>query len=278
MGTVTVEASSGGDNNAKFISNGEQFNFITCLQSIEIPDGVTIIDYDSFDYEGQAEIGLVSIVLPESVIRIGDYAFNNCHLLTNVSLNAGLTDIGDEAFKGCPITSVTIPANITNWGNSTFADCESLTSVIFTNGLGYIANSTFQNCTSLESIMIPGSVSIIYDYAFCDCTSLLNVTLGYGVRTITTGAFSGCELLESITFPETIVQIDDGAFYNCSSLTFIEFLGDTPPELIYDNYHPFEKVPTTCIIYIPYGTLETYTSAEGYPDTSTYTYIERPAT
>ena len=52
----------------------------------------------------------------------------------------------------------------------------------------------------------------------------------------------------------------------------IYFKSTTPP--IIPNSNAFSSIPSTCKIYVPDGTLETYTTATNYPNPNTYTYIE----
>ena len=61
---------------------------------------------------------------------IGDKAFRNCRGLTSLTLPAGITEIGIGAFYGCRgLTSLTLPAGITEIGWSVFYDCSGLTSI-----------------------------------------------------------------------------------------------------------------------------------------------------
>ena len=60
---------------------------------------------------------------------IGRYAFSGCSGLTSLTLPAGITEIGDYAFCGCSgLTSLTLPAGITKIGEGTFCGCSGLTS------------------------------------------------------------------------------------------------------------------------------------------------------
>ena len=52
---------------------------------------------------------------------IGRYAFSGCSGLTSLTLPAGITEIGFEAFYGCSgLTSLTLPAGITEIGDYAF--------------------------------------------------------------------------------------------------------------------------------------------------------------
>jgi len=71
---IATIPSGGGDNNAKFVSNGSAFNMAS-LESIEIPDGVTTIDNNSFS-SSIVWVSLKKIVIPSSVTSIIAIAFN----------------------------------------------------------------------------------------------------------------------------------------------------------------------------------------------------------
>ena len=107
-----------------------------------------------------------------------------------------VTSIGERAFYGRSLTSVTIGNSVTS-----------------------IASDAFEYCTSLTSVTIGNSVTSIGDGAFGNCYSLTSVTIGNSVTSIGDGAFSGCDSLTSVTIPDSVTSIGDGAFSGCDSLT-----------------------------------------------------------
>ena len=79
------------------------------------------------------------IVLPNTISKIGNYAFNNCSSLTSINIPDGVKTIGADAFDGCTgLESITIP-----------------------NGITIIEGYAFNNCTSLKTIEIPNTVTTI---------------------------------------------------------------------------------------------------------------------
>lgn len=108
------------------IKIGNEAFFLSNLQCIIIPDGVTVIGDSAFSNCGN----LTDLVIPETVTVIGDSAFFNCGNLTNLVIPEAVTTIGDYAFVGCSsLESVTIGNSITTIGDYLFLGCVSLTSV-----------------------------------------------------------------------------------------------------------------------------------------------------
>lgn len=104
-----------------------------------------------------------SIIIPDCVISIGDYAFSECGVLTSVIIGNGVTSIGDNAFASCySLTTVIIGNNVTILGNYVFSDCNSLTSITIPEGVTVIGDYAFAQCSSLTKIIIPNGVMSVY--------------------------------------------------------------------------------------------------------------------
>ena len=115
-----------------------------------------------FSYSGPA---LTSVVIPDSVTTIEDYAFLEQNSLTSITLPDGLTKIGNNEFEGDPLGGhLTIPAHVTEISGNAFAQTQ-LTSVTFPDSLTIIDGSAFQD-DNLGSVVIPASVNEIDSLAF----------------------------------------------------------------------------------------------------------------
>lgn len=70
---------------------------------------------------------LTKIEIPETVTRIGKYAFRDCYDLEELTLNEGLLSIGERAFEDCvALTEVFIPESVTVIEANAFAGCDNL--------------------------------------------------------------------------------------------------------------------------------------------------------
>ena len=179
----------------------------------------------------------VSIIIPDNITDLGEYAFYNCSSLNSVKLPAGITTIGNCTFKGCVnLTSIIIPSGVISIGSYAFGDCSSLSSIELSSGVITIENSAFQSCTSLTNVSIPSSVTSIGSYAFKGCSSLSTIELPTNLNTIGQYAFSGCALLVSINIPSG-VSLDKGVFSDCSSLKYVTLPSDMTslPDYCFQN-------------------------------------------
>lgn len=110
-----------------------------------------------------------------------------------------VTSIGDNAFQGCSLTSVTFPETLTSIGSYAFQ---------------------YATITS-GSVIIPPNVTTIGDTAFGRVYSLKSVTLGESVTSIGPNAFRNNPGLTSINIPSSVTSIGGSAFELCSNLTSI---------------------------------------------------------
>jgi hypothetical protein len=160
-----------------------------------------------------------TIIIPNSVTSIGEYAFYRCINVGSVRIGNSVTSIGSNAFASCTnLGSVTIGNSVTSMGAAAFADCSSLQSVVIPNSLTTISNDLFSGCGMLTSVTIPNTVVLIGNYAFENCNSLATLVIPNSVVSIEKSAFYGCSSLASVSFGESLVSIGEYAFYGCSNI------------------------------------------------------------
>ena len=167
--------------------------------------------------------GCKNTMIPNSVTKIGNFAFRGCTGLTSVDIPNSVTVIGWYAFEGCDgLNSIVIPNSVTVIGDFAFDKCIGLTSIVIPNSVIEIGEGAFYSCSGLTSIVIPNSVTSIGNEAFQSCWRLTSVNIPNSVTAIGNETFSGCIGLTSIVIPNSVISIGDRAFYNCSALTSID--------------------------------------------------------
>lgn len=74
---------------------------------------------------------LTNVTIPESVTKIGEYAFFLCGDLTSVTIPESVTEIGEGVFEFCgELTSVTIPKSIKNLNRTRYAVLENCSAAL----------------------------------------------------------------------------------------------------------------------------------------------------
>lgn len=193
---------------------------------------------------------LKSVVIPDNVLSIGDYAFYYCDSLAGIHIGANVREIGQYSIQNTPwyktwlaaqdngevyINSVlmgyhgTMPANTTvKVKNRTtciaanaFSAQKNLTDISLPATVTTIGNNAFYNCTGLTSFTISGNIKRVGSSAFSNCKNITLLTIAEGVDSIGNSAFSGCTGLKSVVIPSSLRTINSSVFRSCTGLTSI---------------------------------------------------------
>ena len=114
-----------------------------------------------------------SVVIPDSVTKIGDYAFRGCTGLTNIIIPEGVTTIGERAFYECRnLSTVILSDSVQFIGEFAFWKCVRLTNLYLGSGLTDICDAAFSSCNSLNHAFYNGTTSswkkVINEGLYCD--------------------------------------------------------------------------------------------------------------
>jgi BspA type Leucine rich repeat region (6 copies) len=177
---------------------------------------------------------LTNLTIPASVTNIMEGAFQQCGLLTAISVdtnnpfysstNGVLLDINQDTLVEFPagfLGSYTIPGSVTNISPGAFAGCAGLTNLVIPNTFYSIGTNAFLNCTSLQTLTMAGSITNISLFAFMNCVNLATLNISSNLTTIGNGAFWNCSSLTKISIPATVNSIGSGAFTECTNLTTV---------------------------------------------------------
>lgn len=135
---------------------------------------VTGIAADAFKVKNNVS----EVVIPDSILYIGDYAFFGCSYLKKVVMSDSVETLGIGAFDSCvALESVTLSAKIKVIPEFAFRDCAALAAVTFSASVEEIGAAAFRDCVAIKELVIPDSVKVIGDCAFYGCTALEKATL-----------------------------------------------------------------------------------------------------
>ena len=199
------------------------FSSCTNIKEVEIPSTVTYIGTEAF----RGCSGLTAIDIPGSVKTIYKSSFEKCTSLASVTLNEGITNIGNgggDTFLDCiSLVSVKVPSTVTSLSTATFDGCSSLQEAILLCNIKKLPQSTFHNCSSLTNVSLSNTITEFGTAVFEGCTSLVDIQLPSKLKTIGGSAFYGCFSLKNIGMPATVSSIGNMTFYSCSSLESFEW-------------------------------------------------------
>lgn len=247
----------------------------TNITSVALDKNITSIGADAFS-------GCTNLTTftAEGVTAIGDFSFYNCTALSTVKLplitmvpmgafkNAGseseklvltasaITEIGNEAFYGSSIQSLTL-SKLTTIGEYSFANCRNL-SAVTASGVTSIGVSAFENCEKLSSAYY-SQVTSIPDKCFKGCSKLSSTSFT-NATSIGVESFSGCSSFTSLSFANC-KTLGNKAFDGCSEATKISLpsirfdLTDTPSSL--ETFAGCTKVTSVNVMFMQVKNLAT---------------------
>ena len=218
-----------------------QYDGKTSEGEIEIPSWLGGYPVTALAKSALAGKDFTKVVLPDTLEKIGDYAFSACSQLREITIPASVEALGNGVFTQCdaleefsidptnPYLKETNHVIYTADGKTLVAAAgrtDERIAVPLT--VEKIQSYAFYNCDTLKSITIPGSVRELGEGCFGGCAHLNQVELQDGLEVISAYCFRDNFDLSVIRIPSTVKQLQAAAFYGDYNLRKIYFCGDAP--------------------------------------------------
>ena len=183
-------------------------------------EGLPVVELGDYSFSSRKK--METIIIPDTVKKIGRYVFYFCDKLKNIRLSKAITSIVEGMFSSCEsLEEFIIPDHIINIESSAFSHT-GIISIYLPDRITFrsksyseeyeISTFVFNSCKNLKKVRLPSSITVIGDKMFSRCTSLQNIILPEGLTRIGESAFADCPFTE-LTIPNTVTTILSDAFY-----------------------------------------------------------------
>ena len=233
----------------------ETFSYCWQLDTITVADGN--LYFDSRDHcnaiirrsDNCLVQGCTSTVIPHNVRHIGSKAFCGMRRINRVELPAGLIRLDNFAFQECnSLTSIRIPASVEYLGNNPFVGCTSLDTITVDS-----LNTWFDSRSSCNAIIAKSDLSLV-----CGCRASVIPSSVYNIKAY---AFKGITGMRRIVLPTQLYSIGNEAFADCSDVETILASAFSAPQL---GYLVFQGIGPDIPVHIRRGSLDSYLSEWRY--------------
>ena len=162
------------------------------VSDVEIPSNIDGVRVVTIGYQAFQRKNITSIIIPETVRKIKQFAFAYNSTLTHIEIPQSVTSLGDQVLNGCSLPDEEAFIYARKADGS-----EDKTNIVSYGG----AN---------KNPVIPEGVTTISYRAFYQCY-ISSVTIPNTVTTIVDGAF-GTNLLTNLDIPDSVVSLSGTAF------------------------------------------------------------------
>jgi len=232
---------------------GERAFFDNSLTYLRLPQSLVFIGDSAFEQS----LNLEKLSIPNSVKIVGNRSFAMAPL-SKLGLGSSLEYIGDEAFsRTVSLPSIEIPKSVTHIGARAFGEVgefeveegslsfESVDGVLFNKGRTTLIQ--YPSDKKDEFYTVPETVAIIGKGAFSYNKFLNNVTIPNSVKALSEEAFYHCEHIRRIIIPGSVSSIGDRAFSRCTDLESVIYLGNSDPGSDSSGVFDFSNISSVCV-------------------------------
>ena len=261
-------------------SNKPWFSFITDIEYLDLPEGLTFIGADAFS----GAKSIKEVVLPQSLTELNQYAFQDCYSIHTFTIGPNLRLIAQHALNGCySLTNLYVPDNVKDIRYQAF---EWIPNVAYSEGRedrpmagartvdGYVeepmvyndANQTsLSACSAFAKgyIRVKNGVTSIDSYAFYSCFTITTVELPNSVEKVGQYAFDNCAAVETLIIGSGLRETDMYAF-SMKNLKTVVCMAVTPPDLGRNSF--YEAKVSEAVLYVPDESVDAYKAAGQWKD------------
>lgn len=230
-----------------WLSNSESYRLLFDFEENELELILKECEKDGYNPVA-TQVEIPAEVAGYPVTKIKNFAFKGALKQDSLSIPNTIKSIGANAFCGCGIHDLFIPASVSEIGVPAFQnsevfniridkdnkhfdsrnDCNAIidtakneliaggANAFIPDSVTNIGNDAFSMLLGVKEIIIPQAIQSIGELAFGMCLYLEKVSIASSI--IGENTFSQCENLKEVLFSDSVTKIRKGAFRNCRSL------------------------------------------------------------
>lgn len=217
------------------IYSKDQKQIIRCPYAREgaftIPDFVEEISASAFQY-----CKIKEVTIPNTVTKIGNYAFYNCNSLKSIHIPASVKELADNSLSAChSLETITV-------------------------------DKDNQYYTSEDDVLFNKTKTILYFYPIIKEGDYVIPNTVTELK----DAFDFNQYTTSVTIPKSLVKMTYYSFGFCSGLKTLICLADVPPTI---NKYTFYNTDKSITIYVPAASIEAYKNADYWSEFTNFQAI-----
>ena len=211
-----------------YVRNGILTFTIHGIDEANIPDGIVQLSDGVFKNRE-----VKSVVIPDTVEKIGEETFMNCHQLEKIYFGSGIKEIKQNAFANCFALKEVHIKEINTWFDINFE--YNFRTYINTSPLMVSCAKLFVNGKELKHLVVPSGTTL-KNVQFAGCSSIETITIQNNVKIEGQGIFAYCSNLKNVIFEGVIKNLDNLSVPNgCNVTSLLNKVQQTENKIDYSN-------------------------------------------
>lgn len=184
------------------------------FSNVNSPFAVRIGNLNEIGSGALSKWSISSVIIPNTIEKIGSASFANCSSLKSVIIEDGGTPIDfgivsdlNICFNSCPIDSLYLGRDINYSQNSPFKKNAGISSIIFGDNVTVIGDAMFLGFSKLKTLNLPNNLVSIGRQAFYGCEGLTSLSIPNNVTSIGQQAFDLCKGIKKLFIEDGLEKI-----------------------------------------------------------------------